>query len=177
MQDKSESKSTLSNLTKDLVEYLQQCNGQEVELSQAEVDLNANKRRLYDVINVLSGIGLIERCGKSKIKWIKGKASEPSVVGVQQWNEKEAKLDEMIQKIDFCLQELSNSDVFNKFGWLSHEDILRLSEDNDMKLFALKGPPSMTIQIEDDDDSAHRMICESTDDQIYLTSITNSVSK
>jgi transcription factor E2F3 len=40
-----------------------------VDLNDAAVHLNVQKRRIYDITNVLEGIGLIEKTMKNKIKW------------------------------------------------------------------------------------------------------------
>jgi transcription factor E2F3 len=34
--------------------------------------LNIQKRRIYDITNVLEGIGYIEKIGKNRMKWIGG---------------------------------------------------------------------------------------------------------
>lgn len=40
-----------------------------VDLNDAAKRLNVQKRRIYDITNVLEGIGLIEKTIKNKIKW------------------------------------------------------------------------------------------------------------
>jgi len=40
-----------------------------VDLNDAALKLNVQKRRIYDITNVLEGIGLIEKTIKNKIKW------------------------------------------------------------------------------------------------------------
>ena len=40
-----------------------------VDLNEAALKLNVQKRRIYDITNVLEGIGLIEKTIKNKIKW------------------------------------------------------------------------------------------------------------
>ena len=46
----------------------------EVNLNETSRILNVQKRRIYDITNVLEGIGLIQKTRKNKIKW-KGAAS------------------------------------------------------------------------------------------------------
>ena len=43
-----------------------------VDLNTAAELLNVQKRRIYDITNVLEGIGLIEKTVKNKIKWKAG---------------------------------------------------------------------------------------------------------
>lgn len=40
-----------------------------VDLNEAAIKLNVQKRRIYDITNVLEGIGLIEKTIKNKIRW------------------------------------------------------------------------------------------------------------
>ena len=40
-----------------------------INLNDAVKVLGVQKRRIYDITNVLEGIGLIEKCIKNKIKW------------------------------------------------------------------------------------------------------------
>ena len=40
-----------------------------VDLNEAALRLAVQKRRIYDITNVLEGIGLIEKTIKNKIKW------------------------------------------------------------------------------------------------------------
>ena len=40
-----------------------------VDLNEAAIQLNVQKRRIYDITNVLEGIGLIEKTIKNKIRW------------------------------------------------------------------------------------------------------------
>ena len=40
-----------------------------VDLNEAATRLGVQKRRIYDITNVLEGIGLIEKTIKNKIKW------------------------------------------------------------------------------------------------------------
>jgi hypothetical protein len=40
-----------------------------VDLNYAARTLNVQKRRIYDITNVLEGIGIIEKKSKNQIKW------------------------------------------------------------------------------------------------------------
>lgn len=47
-----------------------------MDLNEAVNKLNVQKRRIYDITNVLEGIGLIVKYKKNKIKW-NGQDSPP----------------------------------------------------------------------------------------------------
>ena len=38
-------------------------------MNDAAASLDVQKRRIYDITNVLEGIGLIEKSAKNKIRW------------------------------------------------------------------------------------------------------------
>jgi transcription factor E2F3 len=40
-----------------------------VDLNEAAEKLHVAKRRIYDITNVLEGIGLIEKTIKNKVRW------------------------------------------------------------------------------------------------------------
>ena len=43
-----------------------------MDLNEAAVKLEVQKRRIYDITNVLEGIDLITKTVKNKVKWIGG---------------------------------------------------------------------------------------------------------
>jgi len=64
--------STLGLLTKRFADLLiaQSFNGGGLDLNIAAVQLGVPKRRIYDITNVLEGIGLIEKRNKNHVAWI-----------------------------------------------------------------------------------------------------------
>ncbi|ORX62414.1 hypothetical protein DM01DRAFT_1370288 [Hesseltinella vesiculosa] len=62
--------SSLSVLTKKFIQLIQSRKGQDLDLKQAAEQLNVQKRRIYDITNVLEGIQLIEKVSKNRVRWI-----------------------------------------------------------------------------------------------------------
>lgn len=61
---------SLSLLTRRFVALLQYSKTGTLDLKEAVRVLNVKqKRRIYDITNVLEGIGLIEKCSKNSIQW------------------------------------------------------------------------------------------------------------
>jgi transcription factor E2F3 len=56
-------------LTKRFIELIKEAPEQCVDLNEAVKILKVQKRRIYDITNVLEGIGLIVKHKKNKIKW------------------------------------------------------------------------------------------------------------
>lgn len=61
--------SSLSFLTKKFIEVLNTCEGKGLDLNEAVKSLGVQKRRIYDITNVLEGIGMIEKCGQSDVRF------------------------------------------------------------------------------------------------------------
>jgi hypothetical protein len=59
----------LSLITSHSLLHLSMINSGAVDLNEAAVQLNVQKRRIYDITNVLEGIGLIEKRSKNVIAW------------------------------------------------------------------------------------------------------------
>ncbi len=63
------SENTLMQLTNRFTTLLQSAPGGTIDLNEAAAQLNVQKRRIYDITNVLEGIGLIEKQGKNHVMW------------------------------------------------------------------------------------------------------------
>lgn len=61
---------SLGELTRKFIQLIRDSKDNlSVDLNEAAVKLDVQKRRIYDITNVLEGIGLIEKTIKNKIKW------------------------------------------------------------------------------------------------------------
>jgi len=61
--------SSLGQLTKKFVHILRSAPGSRIDLNFAAKELGVQKRRIYDITNVLEGIGLIQKEGKNHVAW------------------------------------------------------------------------------------------------------------
>lgn len=57
-------------LTKKFIQQLIESRDKSLDLNEAMKKLNVQKRRIYDITNVLEGINLIIRYKKNHVKWI-----------------------------------------------------------------------------------------------------------
>jgi transcription factor E2F3 len=159
MADKS--KHSLIDLTQEFVNLLINANGEEVDLNTAGHSLGASKRRLYDVTNVLAGIGVVERCGKARVRWVRNAVTTVEQPDLTALITREQELDRMTALIDESLAQMIASQEFESFAWVTEEDLVRLA-DEDLTLFALRGPPDLEIEMpEDDGPMRHRLVCSS----------------
>ena len=169
-QTTEKEKKTLVTLTQDFLNVLTSAEGKEVDLSQLENDLGVSKRRLYDVTNVLTGIGVVERSGKAKVKWT-GSGATAFESEIQQVLKKEAEVDNMLQFVSDQLDEVFLSQDFVDYGWVTNEDVLSLDPDSNLSLFSLKGPQDLTIENPEDEDGSHHLICQSENGGINLVHV------
>jgi transcription factor E2F3 len=149
-------KQTLVALTQSFLKVLADANGSEVELTSVEAALKTTKRRLYDVINVLSGVGLVERTGKSRVRLLSTFPVEPNVATAHQ--ERERELDELIRRVDHELSDMSNSELFKRCAWIDRADTDLCQQDAAVSLYSIRGPPSMSIIIKDTDPGSNDRI-------------------
>ncbi|CAG8554584.1 8254_t:CDS:2 [Diversispora eburnea] len=61
--------SSLGLLTKKFVSLLKEAKDGDLDLNTAATALKVQKRRIYDITNVLEGIGLIEKNSKNHVRW------------------------------------------------------------------------------------------------------------
>ncbi|KAI9013813.1 E2F/DP family winged-helix DNA-binding domain-containing protein [Phycomyces nitens] len=61
--------SSLGLLTKKFVDLLQSSSHGDLDLNSAAAELKVQKRRIYDITNVLEGISLIEKNSKNHVRW------------------------------------------------------------------------------------------------------------
>ena len=140
--------------------------GCEVDLNEIERKLAVSKRRIYDVTNVLSGIGAIIRCGKSKIKLVfqdispLGSGFNFNHFSTEKEKEKEKEIDRLMCEVNHELLDLYESSDFRSHAWLSPDDILRVNGE-DVSVFGLRGTPDTTIEATNDDNHFFKIICAS----------------
>jgi predicted transcriptional regulator len=100
---------SLGTLTKKFCDLLHASPDGVLDLNEAAETLQVQKRRIYDITNVLEGVGLISKASKNHIRW---KASDPEEIykihekkqQLQRTQDRESQLDQLI---NVCKQELN----------------------------------------------------------------------
>lgn len=67
---KKNNETTLTHLTKRFVRLLNSNSGRVINLNEASTNLGVAKRRIYDITNVLEGIGLLQKISKNVTQWV-----------------------------------------------------------------------------------------------------------
>ena len=159
---KGRHENSLGELTKKFVELIKGSEDQSIDLNDAVNKLKVQKRRIYDITNVLEGIGLIEKCIKNRIQW-KGTLNIPNDIQLdceltQARRELKALQDESnaLSQCTDHLQEtfnkMSSEPCYAELAWLTYDDVSRLSgcvENKENKLIVIKAPPGTRMEIPD----------------------------
>ncbi|KAJ0262142.1 Transcription factor E2FA [Hirschfeldia incana] len=169
--------SSLGLLTKKFVNLIKQAEGGMLDLNKAAETLEVQKRRLYDITNVLEGIDLIEKPFKNRILWKGVDASRPGDVDagvsvlqaeIENLNHEEQALDNQIRETEARLKDLSENEKNQKWLFVTEEDIKSLPGFENQTLIAVKAPHGTTLEVPDPDEASdhpqrrYRIILRST---------------
>ncbi|CAJ2642957.1 transcription factor E2FC-like isoform X2 [Trifolium pratense] len=184
--------SSLGLLTKKFVTLIQDAKDGTLDLNKTAEVLEVQKRRIYDITNVLEGIGLIEKTSKNHIRW-KGcdglgpRELEDQVNALQaevkSLYAKECKLEECISERKELIRNLEEGKNTGKYLFLTKEDILTLPCFQNKELIAIKAPKASFIEVPDPDEELdfhqrqYRMIVRSATGPINLYLLNKHDSK
>ncbi|KAH9561899.1 hypothetical protein CY35_05G046000 [Sphagnum magellanicum] len=154
--------SSLGLLTKKFVNLIKQAEDGVLDLNKAADTLHVQKRRIYDITNVLEGVGLIEKKLKNRIQWkglavAKPEAAKDDEAALQAEVEKlhmvEQSLDERIREMRERLRTLSENEKNKQWLYVTDEDIKSLSCFQNETLIAIKAPHGTTLEVPDPDEA------------------------
>ncbi|OMJ77333.1 hypothetical protein SteCoe_23076 [Stentor coeruleus] len=153
--------SSLGVLTKNFVSLIQNAPNKCIEINDATRILQVQKRRIYDITNVLEGIGLIEKKHKNRIRWIGSKSNEDFSQEIMNYEremrelkEEEDKIDQWTQKLQDSLNQLIKDPEYAALAFITQEDINslpNLTENPNEILLAIKAPPGSILEVPEPD--------------------------
>jgi|JI61114C2RNA_FD_contig_61_2722854_length_2924_multi_2_in_0_out_0_2 hypothetical protein len=156
---KTRQDNSLSVLTRKFVELIKKSEANTVDLNDAVRQLSVQKRRIYDITNVLEGIGYVEKLHKNKIKWV-GSTEDPQMEKdieemrekLEQLNTKERKVDVFIESINRKIkEEFLQNEAEKEYNYLTFEDCKKLTErihkDSTDSLLIITAPKGTTIEV------------------------------
>ncbi|GAB0488818.1 hypothetical protein MMPV_000028 [Pyropia vietnamensis] len=193
--------SSLGLLTTKFVNLLKASSDGALDLNAAAVSLQVQKRRIYDITNVLEGIGVIEKKSKNNIRWSSEAAADSGVgggdggasgsgggsggggagggdgdsaaaaggagdaaggTGAERDAElaalraelaalaaEEATIDSRIGHLQGRLRDMSSGDHGSGYAYVTHADILSISELRGDTLIAIKAPHGTELEVPD----------------------------
>ena len=174
---KHNQENSLSTLTKQFIEYMQSIPDGKIDLNEASNKLKVLKRRIYDITNVLEGIGIIVKYEKNKVEFTtKGrqilsngmtKEQMDSIKAIEEENEM---IEQEIAKIDAKIYELSETDDYKNYAYFTKEDIMSLfggkTNDNVFYLSSLD-KSGFNFQIKELSNSTYQMIAKAADEMDF----------
>jgi len=189
--EKSRYDTSLGLLTKKFVQILRDADNGVVDLNHATIVLNVQKRRLYDITNVLEGIGLIEKESKNKIR-LTGRYPEqaarraapparPAAPPTSEVNcevnsaaterlscleRKEARLDRLIGQAGLQLRDLNDDRLA---AYIRYQDLRGIPQFKGDTVVAIKAPPETVLRVPDPaEDGVYQIHLRSDREEIQL---------
>ncbi|XP_042205331.1 transcription factor E2F4-like [Homarus americanus] len=136
---------SLGLLTKRFVDLLQTAPDGTVDLNKASDMLAVQKRRIYDITNVLEGIGLVNKKSKNNVQWLASRVSSEDLEGeLEDLESKENELDNLIEQAERDLLQMSQD---KRFAYITYHDLHTIHYYKDKTVFAIKAPPGTQLQV------------------------------
>lgn len=150
-----------------------------LDLNKASSLLDVQKRRIYDITNVLEGVGLLEKTSKNNIKWNGGSLDEsdagdffdrqlerkPSLRSLsdgehhltrselmkenEQLGVMEKDLDQRIAELQQSLTLASERDENKKYAFVTYKDIRGIKQFSEQTVIAIKAPSETKLEVPD----------------------------
>ncbi|XP_075389507.1 transcription factor E2F3 isoform X2 [Tenrec ecaudatus] len=149
---------SLGLLTKKFIQLLSQSPDGVLDLNKAAEVLKVQKRRIYDITNVLEGIHLIKKKSKNNVQWMGCSLSEDGGMLAQcqglskevtELSQEEKKLDELIQSCTLDLRLLTEDSENQRLAYVTYQDIRKISGLKDQTVVAVKAPPETRLEVPD----------------------------
>mmetsp|Transcript_29875 Transcript_29875/g.57584 ORF Transcript_29875/g.57584 Transcript_29875/m.57584 type:complete len:245 (-) Transcript_29875:400-1134(-) len=153
--------SSLSLLTKKFVDLIKKQDDKLLDLNDAADTLQVQKRRIYDITNVLEGIGLIEKKSKNRIHWKDegicqydrfGREMKALHNELEKAKIEEDEIDMRRSEIKDLLNSIGTDEDNQKLAFVTHEDIKNLSALKGSALITIKAPSGTTLEVQENDE-------------------------
>ncbi|XP_053323600.1 transcription factor E2F3 [Spea bombifrons] len=156
--EKTRYDTSLGLLTKKFIQLLSQSSDGVVDLNRAAEVLKVQKRRIYDITNVLEGIHLIKKKSKNNIQWMG--CSLPDDGGnmvrcqglskeLSELTQEENKLDELIQNCTLDLKLLTEDTENQRLAYVTYQDIRKIGGLQDQTVIVVRAPPETRLEVPD----------------------------
>ncbi|NXF38753.1 E2F2 factor, partial [Nyctibius bracteatus] len=179
--EKTRYDTSLGLLTKKFLRLLNESPDGVVDLNRAAEVLEVQKRRIYDITNVLEGIQLIRKKSKNNIQWMGTGLFEDVAVTAKQQALKgelaelartERTLDQVVQECALQLRELATAGANQRYPcWGRRDGDLRaISSFQEQTVIAVKAPPETQLEVPDCGEDNLQLHLKSTNGpiEVYL---------
>ena len=144
---------SLCQLTKKVLQYIRNKKKLNININELVKELGVKKRRIYDITNVLQGIGYIEKKGKNEIIWIKNHLFNKKDMKIKnntiKINKQINELNDFMDKANAELVSILSDDDFNKYGYITYNDLINFSRNENKDLFIVKASQGTIVNVID----------------------------
>jgi hypothetical protein len=182
---------SLSVLTKKFIHLIKNSPNHTVDLNDAVKELSVQKRRIYDITNVLEGIGYIEKVLKNKIKWV-GNTENFTMESeikyltdeIDQLTMEEKEIDKWTGHLQEMLTDLAKDETNNNYSYVTFDDIKSvntLSKEDDQPFLVIRAPKGTVLEVpvaeqEHEEEYPYKMKLTSQDEEILIYVVSNEKS-
>ncbi|KAL3505390.1 hypothetical protein ACH5RR_035231 [Cinchona calisaya] len=153
--------SSLGLLTKKFIKLIRKAEDGSLDLNNAADELKVQKRRIYDITNVLEGIGLIEKTTKNHIRWKGYEMFGPKELNneestlkadIEHLYSEDCRLDNCIRNMHEKMRVLEYAGTSQRTLYLTEEDIMSQPCFRNSTVIAVKAPRASTVEVPDPDE-------------------------
>ena len=169
--EKTRYETSLGLLTKKFVSLFHSDPSGTVDLNKASEGLGVQKRRIYDITNVLEGIGLVEKKSKNTVHWCGARNYDLTAehadlhTDLADLEAKESELDTLIAQAELQLKYLNND---KRHAYLSYQDLRSVPNFRNQTILAIKAPSEFQLQVPDPREGCYRIHMKSEQDEIEV---------
>ncbi|XP_004082551.1 transcription factor E2F2 isoform X2 [Oryzias latipes] len=148
---------SLGLLTKKFVGLIAESPDGVLDLNWATEVLEVQKRRIYDITNVLEGVQLIRKKSKNNIQWLVGDVFRGGASGGEKacslrrelvdLDRAERSLDDLIQSSTTKLKQLTEYKDSQRLGYVTYQDIRSIASLRDQTVIAVKAPAETKLEV------------------------------
>ena len=148
--EKTRYETSLGLLTKKFVSLFHSDPSGTVDLNKASEGLGVQKRRIYDITNVLEGIGLVEKKSKNTVHWCGARNHDLSAENADLYTDladleaKENQLDALINNAEMQLK-LLNED--KRYAYVKYQDLMGIPTFRKATCIAMKAPAGADVKV------------------------------
>lgn len=177
--EKTRYDTSLGLLTKKFTLLLSESPDGVLDLNRAAELLEVQKRRIYDITNVLEGIQLIRKKSKNHIQWMGTGIFEDAAVAARQQvlhgelaelGRAERALDQVLQECSLQLRRLTDDGANQRLAYVTYQDLRAISSFQEQTVIAVKAPPETQLEVPDLSEDNLQLHLKSTNGpiEVYL---------
>ncbi|XP_060039501.1 transcription factor E2F6-like [Erinaceus europaeus] len=145
----------MSHVTQKLMDLFRSAPRGILDIKKVATQLGVGKRRVQDVINIFSEMGLIERRSNNRARWIgfdlsnqdEGPQQKKLKEDILQFQMTEEALDELIKDSAQQLLELANDKENQRLAYLTIQDLNAIPVFQEQNVLIVKAPEETKLEV------------------------------